>query len=156
MRCPKCKLVVAEYLRLCPECQTDLRNLNELFGPFYEPHPEAFLGLFEEGLQVEEGLEEDFLFVEEPEPQEEMPLQTLGEEELPLEEEAPELDLSDLDLPEEPEGESLLEAEEEAPEGEIVLEELEEEPLEEIHEELLEGLEEIEDLLPGEPEKEAT
>ncbi|NPB09868.1 MAG: hypothetical protein GXO17_05885 [Thermodesulfobacteria bacterium] len=159
MRCPKCKLIIAEYFRLCPQCQSDLRELNELFGPFYEPHPEAFEGLFEgEGPEPVEDFAEDLLFAEDqveeeslaqPEPEDE-------EEDLIFAAEEPEFDLEDLDLTEEEvsvleeaeEPEEVLLAVDEAEEEELFVEEVEEEPLAEIREDLLDDLEEIGDLIP--------
>ena len=47
MRCPKCSLILAEYYALCPDCQSDLKEVRHLLGPFYEPHPELYQDLFE-------------------------------------------------------------------------------------------------------------
>ena len=54
MRCPKCKLVLAEYHTVCPGCGRDLSTLSASFGPFYEPRPEAF----GDGFPLEEPSEE--------------------------------------------------------------------------------------------------
>ncbi len=46
MRCPKCRLILAEYNQSCPRCSYDLTELNQELGPFYEPNIEAFLEWF--------------------------------------------------------------------------------------------------------------
>ncbi len=46
MRCPKCRLILAEYNQACPRCSYDLTELNQELGPFYEPNLEAMLEWF--------------------------------------------------------------------------------------------------------------
>ena len=173
MVCPKCKYVVADYFRTCPECQADLSDLVDYFGPFYPPDPEFWASLLEEP-DLPEAPEE---LPEEPEGVPGEPFLLADEEVLAAAELPEDLELEELS-PEELEEEILLGEEEgaffeaaveepeeisqelpdseELPEIELSAEDLEDSLVEEMaslpEEEKLDFLEEleIEDLLPEE------
>ena len=120
MRCPKCKYIVAEYFKTCPECEEDLSNLSLAFGPFYEPDPALFEGSLggeetlydkleepedilpqteEETIAVAEAENSDFELLEiEEDEAEEFPFEEVEEADLDAVEELPEIELAAEDL----------------------------------------------------------
>ncbi|MCS7200445.1 MAG: hypothetical protein N3A56_01855 [Thermodesulfobacteriaceae bacterium] len=51
MRCPKCRYVFSEELRICPRCKEDMVSIFEKIGSFPIPSKEPFL-LIEDFLET--------------------------------------------------------------------------------------------------------
>ncbi len=156
MRCPKCKYIVAEYFRVCPECQEDLSELAHYFGPFFEPDPDFLESLWNEPEETTESTE-GILFDKLEQPEEEIfpPV----EEETIAFAEAPELEEIGEDFPLEEVDEAELEAVEELPEIELAPEDLEGSIQETLIEreadplDLFDEIEGLEEILPEEIKK---
>ncbi len=160
MRCPKCKYIVAEYFQICPECQEDLSELAQLFGPFYEPNFEFLESLWQEDEEELLSPEEEILFDKLESPEEE--LFSPAEEETLAAANTSDMALEELEeLKEEPPlpdiDEVELEAVEELPEIELTPEDLENSLQESFTEkeseeslDLFEEIEGLEEILPEE------
>ncbi|OAG27197.1 hypothetical protein [Thermodesulfatator autotrophicus] len=147
MRCPKCKYIVAEYFKSCPECSHDLTELAELFGPFPEITEEFWDSLYKvlegKGEVFEQELSENTLFEAEEAASEDIEFNELLEAD----------DSEELDFQEEPEdisqvaNEEILDIEPVPEEAEMELGEIElaEEDLAGVLEEVSEEIEVFEE-----------